>query len=94
MERNNHLNYLRNPAFISVAVFNENQEQRIEFSHPKEILNTLGIAITLKWLEEVATSLSLIEEGGRRMLWYPDRKHYLLGVELPDLLLNDMRPIK
>ena len=25
----------------------------------------------------------------RRMLWYPDRKYFLLGKELPDMLLAE-----
>lgn len=33
---------------------------------------------------------SLTEWHDQRTLWYPDRKHYLLGKHLPDALLNEM----
>ena len=32
----------------------------------------------------------LTEKDGKRILWYPDRKHFLLGKEIPDELLADM----
>ena len=33
---------------------------------------------------------SLAEKDGKRILWYPDRKHFLLGKLIPDELLADM----
>lgn len=33
----------------------------------------------------------MTEHKGNRVLWYPDRKHFLLGKYLPDSLLADMK---
>ena len=43
-----------------------------------------------KGTSEIATYTSLTEWRGQRMLWYPDRKYYLLGKSLPKSLLEDM----
>ena len=40
---------------------------------------------------EVGTYPSLTEWQGRRTLWYPDRKYFLLGRHLPDELLKRMK---
>ena len=40
---------------------------------------------------EIATYPSLTEWRGQRMLWYPDRKHVLLGKRIPDELLDAMK---
>jgi hypothetical protein len=42
-------------------------------------------------LPEIATYTSLTEWRGRRTLWYPDRKHFLLGKYLTDALHADMK---
>ena len=39
---------------------------------------------------EIATYTSFTEFKGRRTLWYPDRKYYLLGKHITDELLADM----
>ena len=39
---------------------------------------------------EIATYTSLTEWRGKRVLWYPDRKYYLLGKYIPDEMLSDM----
>ena len=39
---------------------------------------------------EMGTYDSLTEHDGKRILWYPDRKHFLLGKEITDEWLSDM----
>ena len=39
---------------------------------------------------ERGTYSSLTEHQGRRILWYPDRKYFLLGRLVPDELLGNM----
>jgi len=86
----NHLNFVRNPAFIAVGAFRADAHQPVWFSQPTQILDTDGIPIGPKGTAEIATYTSLTEWRGKRVLWYPDRKYYLLGRHLPDSLLADM----
>jgi len=74
----------------AVGAFRPSAHQPVWFSQPKQILDTDGIPIGPKGTAEIATYTSLTEWRGKRVLWYPDRKYYLLGKVLPDALLADM----
>lgn len=87
----NQLNYLRNPAFIAVGEFRPDAHQPVWFSAPKEILDTDGVIFGPKGTASVAMYPSLTEWHGKRMLWYPDRKHFLLGKHITDDMLSDMK---
>ena len=89
--KTNHLNYLRNPAFIAVGEFRPNAHQPIWFSAPRQLLDTQGVSIGPKKSAEIGTYTSLTEWRGQRVLWYPDRKYYLLGKFLPDEVLASMQ---
>ena len=81
-ERNwrcNHLNFIRNPTFLCVGRFVPDARQPLRFSTPGKLFDTGGIPIGPKGTAEIATYTSLTESQGRRVLWYPDRKYYLLG---------------
>lgn len=83
----------RRPAFISVGRENlGNIRCPIRFGPPKMILDTQGVPMGTGGLTEVATYSSLIEDGKDRVLFYPDRKHFLLGRHLPDELLAECDP--
>lgn len=86
----NEANHLRNPAWIALGQFRPKARQPLWFSVPRQILDTHGVIVGPKGTAEVATYASLVEWHGRRMLWYPDRKYFLLGKELPDALLQQM----
>lgn len=88
--KTNHLNFVRHPAFIAVGEFRPGAHQPVWFSAPRQILDTQGVTIGPKKSAEIATYTSVTEWRGRRMLWYPDRKYYLLGKELPDALLAEL----
>jgi hypothetical protein len=88
----NQSNFLRNPTFIAVGRFVADTHQPIRFGPPHQLLDTDGVTIGPKGTAEIATYPSLTEWRGRRMLWYPDRKYYLLGKHLPDSLLADIEP--
>jgi len=88
--KTNHLNFLRHPAFIAVGEHRPGKHQPIWFSRPKQILDTQGVPVGPKGTAEIATYTSLTEWQAKRVLWYPDRKHYLLGKVLTDELLADM----
>lgn len=88
----NQSNFLRNPTFIAVGHFDTDAHQPIRFGPPHQFLDTDGVTIGPKGTAEIATYPSLTEWQGRRMLWYPDRKYYLLGKALPDSLLATIEP--
>lgn len=81
----------RRPAFIAVGECHPNAHQPIWFSKPKQILDTDGIPVGPKGTCEIATYTSLTHHKGRRTLWYPDRKYYLLGKHVTDEMLADMK---
>jgi hypothetical protein len=82
--KTNHLNYIRNPMFIAVGEFRPDAHQPICFSEPYKLLDTDDIRVGPKDTAEIGTYTSLTEWHGKRVLWYPDRKYYLLGKYLPD----------
>ena len=51
---------------------------------------TDGVAIGPKGTSEIATYTSLTEWRGERILWYPDRKYFLLGKRITDDWLSSM----
>lgn len=87
----NQLNFLRNPAYMALGEFRLGAHQPLWFSPPEKILDTGGIAHGPKGTAEVAMYISLTERRGVRTLWYPDRKHFLLGKYITDKMLKKMR---
>jgi hypothetical protein len=88
--KTNHLNFVRHPAYIALGEFRSKAKQPVWFSAPKQILDTQGVRVGPKGTAEIATYTSLTERHGKRVLWYPDRKHYLLGKIISDELLASM----
>ena len=82
--KTNHLNFLRYPAYLALGEYQPEAHQPIWFSKPKEFGDTGGVAIGPKGTSEVATYTSLTECRGDRILWYPDRKYFLLGKRIND----------
>jgi len=87
----NQLNFLRNPAYLALGEFRPGAHQPIWFSAPEQILDTDGIAYGPKGTAEVAMYISLTERQGKRTLWYPDRKHFLLGKYIKNKTLKKMK---
>lgn len=82
----------RRPAFCSVGVETGTQHQPLRFGTPKLFADNAGHAIGPGGRTDVATYPSLLEDGGERILFYPDRKHFLLGKYLNDDWLEDCSP--
>ncbi len=82
----NYANYLRNPMYISIAQFAPNDRQPLRFGEPVEFLNTDDVAIGPKKTAEIGTYPTFTNRNGKWMLWYPDRKYYLLGKQIPEFL--------
>ncbi len=90
----NQWNFLRNPAWLALGEFRPNAHQPIWFGKPKVFADTDGITVGPKKSVEIATYTSYTEYAGKRTLWYPDRKYYLLGKWITDQWLEGMAPEK
>ena len=64
----------RGAVYLISGKFNPKAEQPIEFSRPKFFLERKNRA------NSFYTSYTVV--GDKRILWYPDGKHYLLGREI------------
>jgi len=53
-------------------------------------MDTQRVKVGVQDLMWMAMYYSLTERDGRRIFWYADRKHFVLGRELSDELLADM----
>ncbi len=82
-----HALHNRRPAFVRLGEFRPDAAQPIWFSDALQILDSDGVCIGPKQTCEIATYPSMTEIKGERILWYPDRKFFLLGKLLPDTLL-------
>ena len=80
----------RRSMFIAVGEFRPDSHQPIWFSQGKRIADTDGVSAGPQGRNDCGTYGSLTEKDGKRILWYPDRKHFLLGKLIPDELLADL----
>lgn len=85
---------LRNPYYMSVGVYDPyDKYQPVRFGKPVQIIDTEDIAVCPR-KHTVAASMyaDITEWNGKRILWYPDRKFYILGKEIPDTLIDPITP--
>lgn len=69
----------RQPLFIARGWFQPGARQPIAFEPGKRFLTTDGVVLGPSRRTEVGTYTSCVPVLGRPVLWYPDRKHFLLG---------------
>jgi len=81
----------RRPLYLSVGTYAPEAWQPIWFDEPRMKLDNDGVVVGSKGTNEIGTYTSLTEHDGRRILWYPDRKYYLLGKILTDEMLGISR---
>ncbi len=86
----NPLCFIRNPAYISMGEYQPQAVQPIWFSRPKLFADSGDMRVGPKGTAEMATYTSFTDIDGKRVLWYPDRKYYLLGKYITDEYLMDM----
>ena len=83
----------RYPAFISVGHEDPTNPYRpIRFGPPKMVVDTEGVALGVGGRTDAGSYCSLVEDGSDRILFYPDRKHFLLGKVLTNEWLADCEP--
>lgn len=84
---------VRNPAYITIGrEIPGHPEQPIRFGPPNLFADTNWIALPGTRQTQPASYTSLVEYEGERILFYPDRKHFLLGRYLTDEWLRDCDP--
>ena len=88
--KENQSNHLRNPSFAVLGEFQPQAHQPVWFSPPKMFADTNGVVFGPKGTASVAMYPSLTEKDGIRIIWYPDRKHFLLGKKVPDEWLSQL----
>lgn len=80
----------RRPCYLAVGTFDAAARQPITFGPPQLFIDNDNIPIDAVGNEpryEAGAYGSLTEINGRRVFWYPDRKHFLLGKRIGDNLL-------
>ena len=80
--KENYSNFIRNPYYLCKAEFDPEGEQPIRIGAPVCLIDTGDIAIGPKQTAEGGTYSSFTQWKGKSILWYPDRKFYLLGKQL------------
>jgi hypothetical protein len=84
----------RRPAYLSVGAFRPGAHQPVWFSPPRMFIDNDAVPIDIIGnvpRYDAAAYPSFTEGSGERVLWYPDRKHFLLGKRIPDVFLNGMQ---
>jgi hypothetical protein len=82
----------RYPAWVTVGrEIPGERDHPLRFGPPKIVASSDGVLIPYGGTQ-VAPYPSLVDDGQERILFYPDRKHYLLGKYLTDDWLADCDP--
>lgn len=81
----------RRPIYAALATFAPHGRQPLRFSAPKLLIDNDGVPLGYRGgRADLAMYASFTVRHGRRVLWYPDRKFFLLGREITDEFLSTM----
>lgn len=69
----------RRPMFIALGEFDAESKQPIRFSEPQFFVDSEGVRLSWWGRVEPCSYPSYSELDGTHYLWYPDRKHVVLG---------------
>ncbi len=81
----------RRPVCIAVGEFRPDARQPLWFSNPKLLMDAQRVRVGKQYLNMMAMYSSLTEINGQRIIWYADRKHFVVGKVIPDEMLEDMK---
>jgi hypothetical protein len=77
----------RRPAWVSIGRAIDNPSgQPLVFEPPRILADNGGVELPPVGHTQVSTYGSLFEFEGTATWWYPDRKYYLLGKRMDELL--------
>jgi hypothetical protein len=83
----------RYPAWFSIGrEIPGERDHPLRFGPPKIFVSSDGVLLPGTGGSQVATYPSFVEAGDKRILFYPDRKHFLLGKYITDEWLKDCDP--
>jgi hypothetical protein len=72
-------NFLVIPTYICRGTYRPDEYKPIWFVKPEKLFDTDDMAVGPKQTAEVTAYTSFTKWKDGNMLWYPDRKFYLLG---------------
>jgi hypothetical protein len=87
----------RRPLYLSVGEFRPDADQPVWFSDPQLFMETDGVTVDGSTGENddglrngLLMCSSFTTHGGEDVLWYPDRKFFLLGKQITSDLIDDI----
>jgi hypothetical protein len=81
----------RRPILAAAGEFRPDADQPVWFSQPKQLMDNDGVRIGHgRGRADLAMYASFTTRGGQHVLWYPDRKFFLLGKRIAPEWLADM----
>jgi hypothetical protein len=69
----------RRPMYLALGAFDARAKQPLRFSKPKLLMDTQGVILGPSRRVEPCSYPSYFKFEGQHYLWYPDRKHFVLG---------------
>jgi len=81
----------RRPLWMAVGEFRPAAHQPLWFSQPKLLCDTQKVGVGVTGLFWLAMYASFTEREGKRIFWYIDRKHFVLGRYITNELLAGMK---
>jgi len=84
----------RRPAFLALGEFRPKADQPVWFSDSKEFVDNGDVGVdgrTDHPQKGIAIYTSFTTRKGKNVLWYPDRKFFLLGKEVTNSFLSDLK---
>jgi hypothetical protein len=82
----------RTPAFLLIGRESRTDSQAIVFSEPIRLLENFVRPCGPQSRTEIGSYPSLTDEGDHYVLWYPDRKYFLLGKKIPKPITRLLGP--
>ncbi len=79
----------RRPAYYAVGTFQPGAHQPLAFGPTKFLMDNDGVPIGPLNRLDIAVYTSYTEVAGERVLWYPERKFFLLGKVITDAMIAD-----
>lgn len=75
----------RRPLYLLRGIFDSGAHQPIRFGEPELFMDNNGVPLGHRIKRaDLALYGSMTMSGKKRILWYPDRKHYLCGRVVPE----------
>lgn len=74
--------YHRRPIYILQGEYSADSKQPITFGKPRFLFDHTGRGLGPQKRHDLAMYASFTQIGGKNILWYPDRKFFLLGKEI------------